>query len=81
MEEGLLVLIGGNNRKPLFYNQQSPLCPVPGVVQLEPLSTESIMRILRRALADEVRGLGKYRIRLDEMSWYTWRKLPMVMPG
>ena len=65
VEEGLLVLIGATTENP-FFTINRALLSRSRVVQLEPLSTESIMRILRRALADEVRGLGKYRIRLDE---------------
>ena len=65
VEEGLLVLIGATTENPFFTINQA-LLSRSRVVQLEPLSVESIMRILQRALSDEVRGLGKYDVSIGE---------------
>ena len=65
VEEGLLVLIGATTENP-FFTINRALLSRSRVVQLEPLSTESIMRILRRALKDEARGLGQYQVQMDE---------------
>jgi len=65
VEEGLLVLIGATTENP-FFTINRALLSRSRVVQLEPLSVDSILRILRRALTDEVRGLGNYRLRIDE---------------
>ena len=70
VEEGLLVLIGATTENPFFTINQA-LLSRSRVVQLEPLSVESIMRILQRALADEVRGLGRYSVSIEDgdLSW------------
>lgn len=65
VEEGLLVLIGATTENPFFTINQA-LLSRSRVVQLEPLSVESLMRILQRALSDEVRGLGKYDVSIGE---------------
>lgn len=65
VEEGLLVLIGATTENPFFTINQA-LLSRSRVVQLEPLSAESIMRILQRALLDEARGLGQYQVAITD---------------
>jgi len=65
VEEGLLVIIGATTENPFFTINQA-LLSRSRVVQLEPLSVESIVRILERALRDEARGLGHYRVSITE---------------
>lgn len=65
VEEGLLVLIGATTENPFFTINQA-LISRSRIVQLEPLASESIVRILQRALTDDARGLGGYQVAIDE---------------
>jgi putative ATPase len=65
MESGDVVLIGATTENPSF-ELNSALLSRCKVVVLEPLSTEAIARIVRRALGDLTRGLGARDFRLDE---------------
>ncbi|MCR4404363.1 MAG: replication-associated recombination protein A [Candidatus Acetothermia bacterium] len=57
VEEGSAILIGATTENPSF-EIISPLLSRSQVFTLNPLSPEEIKTILRRALADEERGLG-----------------------
>jgi putative ATPase len=65
VESGVIRLIGATTHNPFFYIN-SPLVSRSQVFQLEPLSQESLLGVLRRALADSERGLGGYPVRADE---------------
>ena len=60
VERGTVRLIGATTENPFFY-VNSALVSRSQVFQLEPLGTASIESVLRRALADTERGLGKHR--------------------
>jgi putative ATPase len=59
VENGTIILIGATTENPSF-EVISPLLSRTKVFTLHPLSEEEIELILRRALADKERGLGKY---------------------
>ena len=59
VERGTVRLIGATTENPFFY-VNSALVSRSQVFQLEPLTTASIERVLRRALADKERGLGTH---------------------
>jgi len=61
VEEGAIVLIGATVYNP-FFSINSPLISRSQIFQFKPLSEEEIILILRRALADKERGLGKYPV-------------------
>ncbi len=65
VESGLLRLIGATTHNPFFY-VNSPLVSRSQVFQLEPLTVEDLQDLMSRAVADEKRGLGQMRVRLDE---------------
>jgi len=65
VESGVVRLIGATTHNPFFYIN-SPLVSRSQVFQLEPLSPESLLALMRRALADPERGLGAYRVQADE---------------
>jgi putative ATPase len=65
VESGVIRLIGATTHNPFFYIN-SPLVSRSQVFQLEPLSPESLLGIIGRALADSERGLGTYRVQADE---------------
>ena len=64
VERGTVRLIGATTHNPFFYIN-SPLVSRSQVFQLEPLAVEDLAALLRRALADETRGFGKQKVRLD----------------
>lgn len=64
VESGVVRLIGATTENP-FFSVNSALVSRSQVFQLEPLSEEDLLAVLRRALEDPVRGLGKMRVVLD----------------
>ncbi|MCX7825292.1 MAG: replication-associated recombination protein A [Verrucomicrobiae bacterium] len=65
VESGTVRLIGATTHNPLFY-VNAPLVSRSQIFELKPLSLDEIKTLLRRALGDAERGLGKYRVRLDD---------------
>ena len=64
VEEGNLVLIGATVHNP-FFSIVAPLLSRSIVFSLNPLSEEEILAILKNALKDKERGLGKLRLNLE----------------
>src|SRR5690606_4657301 len=65
VEDGTVTLIGATTENPSFY-VVAPLLSRARVFKLELLESEHLVEILRRALADDVRGLGQQRLEVDE---------------
>ena len=65
VERGTIVLIGATTENPSF-EVNSALLSRSKVFVLQPLATEDLITILRRATDDAERGLGKDRISADE---------------
>ena len=65
VESGNLRLIGATTYNPFFY-VNSALVSRSQVFQLEPLKVEQLEQLIDRALADPDRGLGKYRVKMDD---------------
>jgi putative ATPase len=65
VESGVIRLIGATTHNPFFYIN-SPLVSRSQVFQLEPLSPESLAGVMRRALSDKERGLGTYRVKMED---------------
>ena len=64
VETGNLRLIGATTYNPFFY-VNSALVSRSQVFQLEPLRVEQLELLINRALADEERGLGKYKVKME----------------
>jgi putative ATPase len=64
VESGNLRLIGATTYNPFFY-VNSPLVSRSQVFQLEPLSVGELEQLIDRALADKERGLGNYKVKID----------------
>ena len=64
VESGVLRLIGATTHNPFFY-VNSPLVSRSQVFQLEPIKPEHLCELLRRALAEPERGLGKFKVEAD----------------
>jgi putative ATPase len=65
VESGNLRLIGATTYNPFFY-VNSALVSRSQVFQLEPLHVEQLEQLIDRALSDKERGLGNYKVRIDD---------------
>jgi len=65
VESGVLILIGATTENP-FFSVNSPLISRSTVFHFEPLSEEDILQLLKMAISDTERGLGKFDIEADE---------------
>jgi len=65
VENGTLVLIGATTENP-FFAINSPLLSRSTVFKFEPLTEADVVELLRRSLADEDRGLGKFNVRATD---------------
>jgi putative ATPase len=64
VEDGTIILIGATTENPSF-EINSPLLSRSTVYILHPLSPENLKKVIKKALEDRERGLGRYRIKLD----------------
>lgn len=65
VESGLITLIGATTENPSF-EVIAPLLSRTRVLTLRQFTDEDMLTILRRALTDASKGLGKYAIRADD---------------
>ena len=65
VEDGTIVLIGATTENP-YFEVIGPLVSRSRVFQLLPLAEEHLLTIMRRALEDEERGLGRIPLLVDE---------------
>ena len=65
VEDGTLVLIGATTENPSF-EVIAPLLSRCRVFTLKPLTVDQMTAMLRRAMEDDERGLGRQRPRVDE---------------
>jgi putative ATPase len=65
VEDGIVTLVGATTSNP-FFAVNSALVSRSQIFQFQALSVDEIKSVLRAALTDKVRGLGKAQIRLHE---------------
>lgn len=65
VENGTVVLIGATTHNPNFFIN-TPLTSRSLVFELKGLSPDDIAKLLDRAIADEERGYGKLKVRLQD---------------
>lgn len=65
VEEGILILIGATTENPFFY-VNSALVSRSQIFELKPLSQDNLKTIILAALKDKERGLGKYKVKMDD---------------
>ena len=61
VEDGTVILVGATTENP-YFEVNRPLLSRLRVVSMAPLSEEAITAVLKRALKDEKRGLGKMKL-------------------
>ncbi|MEM4714423.1 MAG: replication-associated recombination protein A [Candidatus Nanoarchaeia archaeon] len=64
VEKAIIIVIGATTENP-YFEVIAPLVSRSRIFHLEPLSDKAIETILKRALKDEKRGLGKYKLKID----------------
>ncbi|MCD6080077.1 MAG: replication-associated recombination protein A, partial [Candidatus Omnitrophica bacterium] len=64
VEMGNPILIGATTHNP-FFALTPPLISRSLICEFKPLSKEDILLILKRALTDKERGLGNYKIKIE----------------
>src|SRR5215831_4869521 len=65
VEEGIVTLVGATTSNP-FFAVNSALVSRSQVFEFQPLSADEIKSLVRRALADKERGLGRYDVRMHD---------------
>jgi putative ATPase len=65
VESGVVRLIGATTHNPFFF-VNSPLVSRSQIFELQPLTEEDLLELLRRSLADAERGLGHIRLQANE---------------
>jgi putative ATPase len=65
VEEGIVILVGATTQNP-FFAINSALVSRSRIFQFEPLSREDVKTLVRRALADRERGLGRIEVRMHD---------------
>ena len=61
VEDGTVILVGATTENP-YFEVNRPLLSRLRVVSMAPLSEDAITAVLKRALRDEERGLGKMKL-------------------
>ena len=65
VERGTVRFIGATTHNPYFY-VNSPLVSRSQIFQLEPIADEELITLMKAALRDPERGLGKINIEVDD---------------
>jgi len=63
VEEGIVTLVGATTSNP-FFAVNSALVSRSQIFEFQPLSPDEIKTVVRRALSDKERGLGKHDVRM-----------------
>ena len=65
VEDGTVILIGATTENP-YFSVNAPLLSRARLLRLQALSDEHLTTLIRRALLDEERGLGRRPVELQE---------------
>lgn len=65
VESGVLILIGATSENP-YFAITGPLISRSTVFRFEPLTSEEVLRLLKTAVEDLERGLGKLHVQADD---------------
>jgi putative ATPase len=68
LEDGVLRFIGSTTENPYFAINNAVLSRVGQIYEFRRLAEEEVLLLLRRALEDSERGLGKLGIKADELA-------------
>ncbi|MFO8012862.1 MAG: replication-associated recombination protein A [Phycisphaerae bacterium] len=71
VEDGVVVLIGATTENP-FFALNAPLVSRSQIFRFEPLTEEQVKALLRRAMEDAERGLGRYDLHVTDEALDHW---------
>ena len=71
VEDGVVVLIGATTENP-FFALNAPLVSRSQIFRFEPLSEAQVRALLRRAMEDTDRGLGRYDLAVTDEALDHW---------
>lgn len=67
LENGNLILIGATTLNP-FFSLTAPLLSRSLIFELKPLDAGDVLTMLKRAISDEQKGLGKHAIQVEDVA-------------
>lgn len=65
VEDGTIILIGATTENP-FFEVNRALLSRSVIFELKPLTSDDIKELIRRAVYDEVKGMGSYGAEIDD---------------
>ncbi len=65
VEDGTVILIGATTENP-YFSVNKALISRSTVFKLEPLKNEDIIKIIKNALNDKEKGVGKYDLKIED---------------
>ncbi len=65
VEDGTLILIGATTENP-YFEVNGALISRSSIFELQPLSKDDIKTLLKRAVYDNVKGMGSYRAEIED---------------
>ncbi|WP_276981382.1 replication-associated recombination protein A [Johnsonella ignava] len=65
VEDGTITLIGATTENP-YFEVNPALISRSVVFELKPLNKEDIVKLLKRAVSDDKKGMGKYNVKIDD---------------
>lgn len=65
VEDGTVILIGATTENP-YFEVNGALLSRSVIFELKPLSAEDIKLLIDRAVNDEQRGMGSYKVKIDD---------------
>lgn len=65
VEDGTIILIGATTENP-YFSVNKALISRSTVFKLEPLTNENVVTVLKNAIVDKEKGLGKYNVKIEE---------------
>ena len=65
VEDGTVILIGATTENP-YFSVNKALISRSTVFKLEPLTNENVVTVLKNAITNKEKGLGKYNVKIEE---------------
>jgi len=73
VEDGVVVLIGATTENP-FFALNAPLVSRSQIFKFEPLTEDEVRTLVRRAMEDRERGLGRYALTVTDEALAHWAR-------
>ncbi|MGC8625672.1 MAG: replication-associated recombination protein A [Phycisphaerae bacterium] len=74
VENGIITLIGATTQNP-FFSINAPLVSRSQIFEFEPLTSQDVQTLLRRAIDDPIHGFGTLQLTVDAQALDHWVEL------